>query len=151
MAAAFTAPSNTLGGYVSDRLRNPPLIIGGALAVLACTALLIAADRPAHCRLLLLVIAVNSIFLQFYFGPLFLVPVEILGPRIAGTATGFSNLFANIGGFLTAWTMGAIKDQSGSFTAGFVSISVICGVGVALSLLLARMRARALGHHATTA
>ena len=31
MAAAFTAPSNTLGGYVSDRLRNPPLIIGGAL------------------------------------------------------------------------------------------------------------------------
>ena len=142
MAAAFTAPSNTLGGYVSDRLRNPPLIIGGALAVLACTALLIA--QIESLPLLLLVIAVNSIFLQFYFGPLFLVPVEILGPRIAGTATGFSNLFANIGGFLTAWAMGAIKDQSGSFQAGFISISVICLIGVALSLILSRMRSKAL-------
>ena len=142
MAAAFTAPSNTLGGYVSDRLRNPPLIIGGALAVLACTAALLPFTHPLP--LLLLLIAVNSIFLQFYFGPLFLVPVEILGPRIAGTATGFSNLFANIGGFLTAWAMGAIKDQSGSFTAGFISISVICLIGVALSFVLARMRTGAL-------
>ena len=119
-----------------------PLIIGGALTVLACTALLIA--QIESLPLLLLVIAVNSIFLQFYFGPLFLVPVEILGPRIAGTATGFSNLFANIGGFLTAWAMGAIKDQSGSFKAGFISISVICLIGVALSLILSRMRSKAL-------
>ncbi len=145
MAAAFTAPSNTLGGYVSDRLRNPPLVIGGALAVLACTAALLPFTHSLP--LLLLLIAVNSIFLQFYFGPLFLVPVEVLGPRIAGTATGFSNLFANIGGFLTAWAMGAIKDQSGSFTAGFISISVICMVGVALAMVLARMRAQALSHH----
>jgi len=144
MAAAFTAPSNTLGGYVSDRLRNPPLIIGGALAVLACTAALLPFTHSLP--LLLLLIAVNSIFLQFYFGPLFLVPVEILGPRIAGTATGFSNLFANIGGFLTAWAMGAIKDQSGSFTTGFLSISVICVIGVVLAVVLARMRTQALAH-----
>jgi predicted MFS family arabinose efflux permease len=142
LAAAFTAPSNTLGGYVSDRLRNPPLVIGGALAVLACTAALLTVTESLP--LLLLVIAVNSIFLQFYFGPLFLVPLEVLGPRIAGTATGFSNLFANIGGFLTAWTMGAMKDSSGSFTSGFAAISVICLTGVALSLLLARMRRQAL-------
>lgn len=142
MAAAFTAPSNTLGGYVSDRLRNPPLVIGGALAVLACTAALLTVTESLP--LLLVVIAVNSIFLQFYFGPLFLVPMEVLGPRIAGTATGFSNLFANIGGFLTAWTMGALKDSSGSFTAGFAGIGAICVIGVALSVLLARMRKQAL-------
>lgn len=142
MSAAFAAPSNTLGGYVSDRLRNPPRIIGGALLVLACTStlLVIVESMP----LLLLVIAVNSIFLQFYFGPLFLVPMEVLGPRIAGTATGFSNLFANIGGFLTAWALGVVKDQYGSFTWGFVSISVICLIGVALAVVLARMRAKAL-------
>jgi sugar phosphate permease len=142
MAAAFTAPSNTLGGYVSDRLRNPPLVIGGALAVLACTAALLPFTHSLP--MLLLLIAVNSIFLQFYFGPLFLVPVEVLGSRVAGTATGFSNLFANIGGFLTAWAMGAIKDQSGSFTAGFISISAICMVGVALAVVLARVRTNAL-------
>ena len=94
--------------------------------------------------LLLLVIAVNSIFLQFYFGPLFLVPLEVLGSRIAGTATGFSNLFANIGGFLTAYALGAVKDQTGSFTWGFVGISVICLTGVVLAMVLAGMRAKAL-------
>jgi len=142
MSAAFTAPSNTLGGYVSDRLKNPPLVIGGSLAILACTSTLLVVVESIP--LLLLVIAVNSIFLQFYFGPLFLVPVEVLGHRVAGTATGFSNLFANIGGFLTAYTLGVVKDQAGTFTWGFVGIGGICLVGVALAVVLARMRTRAL-------
>jgi sugar phosphate permease len=142
MSAAFSAPSNTLGSYVSDRLRNPPLVIGGALLVLACTSALMVSVESIP--LLLVVIAVNAIFLQFYFGPLFLVPMEVLGARVAGTATGFSNLFANIGGFLTAYALGVVKDQSGSFTWGYLGISMACLVGVALAVLLARMRTRAL-------
>ena len=142
MSAAFTAPSNALGGYVSDRLRNPPLVIGGSLAVLACTStlLVVVESVPA----LLLVVAVASVFLQFYFGPLFFVPIEVLGQRTAGMATGFSNLFANIGGLLTAYTLGMVRDQAGSFTWGFVGISVLCLIGVVLSVILARMRSRAL-------
>jgi sugar phosphate permease len=142
MSAAFTAPSNTLGGYVSDRLKNPPLVIGGALAILACTATLLVVVESIP--LLLLVIAVNSVFLQFYFGPLFFVPVEVLGLRTAGTVTGFSNLFANIGGFLTAYALGVVRDRAGSFTWGFIGISALCLTGVALSVALARMRKRAL-------
>ena len=142
MSAAFTAPSNALGAYVSDRLRNPPLIIGGSLAVLACTStlLVVVESLPA----LLLVIVVASVFLQFYFGPLFLVPMEVLGQRTAGTATGFTNLFANMGGLLTAYTLGLVRDEAGSFTWGFVGISVLCLFGVVLSVILARMRNRAL-------
>ncbi|MEK7230500.1 MAG: MFS transporter [Pseudomonadota bacterium] len=142
MSAAFTAPSNALGGYVSDRLKNPPLIIGGSLAVLACTStlLVVVESVPA----LLLVIAVGSVFLQFYFGPLFYVPMEVLGQRTAGMTTGFSNLFANIGGLLTAYTLGMVRDNAGAFTWGFVGISALCLVGVALSVVLARMRNRAL-------
>jgi len=145
MSAAFTAPSNTLGGYVSDRLRNPPLVIGGALAILACTSTLLVVVESIP--LLLLVIAVNSVFLQFYFGPLFFVPVEVLGQRIAGTTTGFSNLFANLGGFFTAYALGVVKDRAGTFTWGFVGISALCLIGVALSVVLARMRKRALTAH----
>lgn len=142
MGAAFTASSNALGGYVSDRLRNPPLVVGGSLLVLACTStLLVTVDSIP---LLLTIIAINSMFMQFYFGPLFLVPMEVLGPRIAGTATGFTNLFANIGGFLTAWVLGAVKDQTGSFTWGFVGISALCIAGLALTMVLARMRKQAL-------
>jgi sugar phosphate permease len=138
MSAAFTAPSNTVGGYVSDRLKNPPLVIGGALTILACTSTLLVVVESIP--LLLLVIAVNSVFLQFYFGPLFFVPMEVLGQRIAGTTTGFSNLFANLGGFFTAYALGVVKDRAGTFTWGFVGISALCLIGVALSVVLARMR-----------
>jgi sugar phosphate permease len=138
MSAALMAPSSTIGGYVSDRLRNPPLVIGAALAILACTNALLAAVESIP--LLLLVVAVNSVLLQFYFGPLFVVPLEMLGPRYAGTATGFGNLFANIGGLSTAYALGVVKDHAGSFTWGFAGVSGVCLVGVALAWILARIR-----------
>lgn len=149
MSAALSALSNTLGAYVSDRLRNPPLVIGGALAVLACAAALLPAVESIPA--LLAVIAVYSIFHGFYFGPLFLVPVEVLGSRVAGTTIGFSNLFANIGGFVCVYTLGVVRDLDGSFAWGFIGISGACLVGVALSVVLARMRTRALARTAHSA
>jgi len=143
MSAALMAPSSTLGGYVSDRLRNPPLVIGAALAILACTNALLATVESIP--LLLVVIAVNSVFLQFYFGPLFVVPMETLGPRFAGTATGFGNLFANIGGLSTAYALGVVRDHAGSFAWGFVGVSCVCLTGVVLAVILARMRGRGPG------
>jgi len=142
MSAAFMAPSITIGGYVSDRLRNPPLVIGGALTVLACTSTLLVALESIP--LMLIVIMVNSVFVQFYFGPLFIVPLEVLGQRYAGTATGFANLFANLGAVIAAYSLGVVKDRAGTFTWGFIGISAVCLVGVALAVVLARMRRRAL-------
>jgi sugar phosphate permease len=138
MCAALTASSNTLGGYVSDRLRNPPLVIGGALAILACSSAALAVVESVP--LLLVAIAVSSVFLQFYFGPLFVVPMEALGPRFAGSATGFANLFANIGGLTAAYALGVVKDHTGTFAWGFVGVSAVCLAGVALAVILARMR-----------
>jgi nitrate/nitrite transporter NarK len=142
MGAALTAASNMAGGYVSDRLRNPPLVIGASFAALACASVLLV--TVSSMPLLLAVIAISSIFLQFYFGPLFLVPVEVLGSRIAGTATGAGNLCANIGGLLTAVAFGAVKDHTGSFTWSYCGIGALSLGGVALSVMLARMRTRAL-------
>ena len=142
MSAALSAPSNTLGAYVSDRLKNPPLVIGGALAILACAAVLLPAVESDP--MLIAVIAVYSVFLGFYFGPLFLVPVEVLGSRVAGTTIGFSNLFANLGGFACVYALGAIRDRAGSFAWGVVGIGATCIVGVVLAVALARMRTRAL-------
>jgi sugar phosphate permease len=142
MAAAFSAPANWLGGYVSDRIQNPPLVIGASLAALACTSVLMVTveSLPA----LLAVVAVNAIFVQLYFGPLFLVPVEVLGHRMAGSATGFANLFANIGACLSAFGLGVVKDQAGTFTLGFFALAALCLTGVVLSFVLARVRRRAL-------
>lgn len=142
MSAALTAPSNALGAYVSDRMKNPPLVIGGSLAILAgASTLLVVVDSVP---VLLLVVAIGSVFLGFYFGPLFFVPVEVLGQRTAGMAIGFSNLFANLGGMSTAYALGLVRDRAGTFTWGFVGMSVLCLVGVALSAVLARMRKTAL-------
>jgi sugar phosphate permease len=137
-AAAFTGVSNLLGGYVCDRLKNPPLVIGVSLAILAGTSFALVSVESAP--LLLLVIAINAIFLQFYFGALFLVPVEALGQRVAGSVTGVGNFFANVGAFLTAYLLGVAKDRTGSFFVGFASIAAVCLAGVLLSMLLARIR-----------
>jgi sugar phosphate permease len=64
--------------------------------------------------------------------------------RVAGTAIGFTNLFANIGGFACVYALGAVKDSTGSFASGFAGISVACLAGVVLAVVLARLRTRAL-------
>jgi nitrate/nitrite transporter NarK len=142
MAATFTTLSNAVGGYVSDRLRNPPLVIGGSLVMLACTSGLVVLIDSIP--LLVVVIAINAVFLQFYFGPLFFVPVEVLGQRIAGMSTGFSNLFANLGSLTFAYLLGVVKDKAGTFAWGFAGICAACIVGVALSVVLSRIRNKAL-------
>jgi sugar phosphate permease len=85
----------------------------------------------------------NAIFLQMYFGPLFSVPVEILGVRRAGISTGFGNLFANIGGFSAVYLLGALKDATGAFKPGFLAVCGACFIGLALTFILARMRRKA--------
>jgi nitrate/nitrite transporter NarK len=135
------SPSNIVGGYISDRLKNPILVIGVSLSVLGITTgLLITANSMI---LLVALIFINAIFLQMYFGPLFSVPVEILGVRRAGISIGFSNLFANIGGFSAIYLLGALKDATGAFKPGFLAVSGACFLGLALTFILARMRRQA--------
>jgi len=138
----FLSPSNILGGYISDRLKNPILVIGVSLGVLGLTTgLLITANNLI---LLIALIFINAIFLQMYFGPLFSVPVEILGVRRAGISSGFSNFFANIGGLSITYLLGALKDTTGVFKPGFFAISGACFIGVALTFILGRMRHKAI-------
>jgi nitrate/nitrite transporter NarK len=141
MGALLTAAANPVGGYVSDRLRNPPLVIGASLAMLALTSgMLVVVDSIP---LIVLVIAVNSVFLQFYFGPLFSVPLEVLGSRVAGMSAGFSNMFANLGALTFAYALGVVKDAAGAFKWGFIATGAVCVVGVGLAFVLARMRGQA--------
>ncbi|MFH1031845.1 MAG: MFS transporter [Chloroflexota bacterium] len=142
LRAALTAPSGIVGGYVSDRLKSPVVVIVGSLVVLAITtALMVPLNNMV---LLVVVIAINSFFVQMYFGPLFSVPVEIMGSRSAGTSTGFSNLFACAGAFTFTYLLGRLKDATGSFLTGFVALGIACVVGLGFTWLLARMRRAAL-------
>ncbi|MEE9569564.1 MAG: hypothetical protein V3W37_09270, partial [Candidatus Binatia bacterium] len=68
----------------------------------------------------------------------------VLGTRITGMSTGFSNLFANLGAFSTAYILGALRDATGSFESGYYVISGLCVIGLALTLLLSRIRHKAI-------
>jgi predicted MFS family arabinose efflux permease len=138
LGAVLTAPSNFLGGYVSDRLGRPLLVIGGSLVMLAITTALL--PHVHGIAALLAIVALNGVFLQFYFGPLFAVPIEMLGPRTAGLTSGFSNFFANIGGFTFVYALGAVKDATGSFAGGFYALVGLCVVGLLCTIALSRMK-----------
>jgi sugar phosphate permease len=138
VSGAITAPANLLGGYVSDRLRNPPLVIGGSLLVLAIAiALLATVDNLA---VLVVLIFITSLFQQLYFGPLFAAPVEILGLRSGGVNLGFSNSFANFGALTFGYGIGALKDITGGFDTGFYALVGCCLLGLVLTVLLDRAR-----------
>jgi sugar phosphate permease len=141
LQAVVMSPSNILGGYISDRLRNPILVIGVSLGILGfTTGLLVTVNNTIF---LIAIILINAMFLQMYFGPLFSLPVEILGVRKAGISIGFSNFFANLGGLSSTFLLGALKDATGAFKPGFFTMSGACFLGVALTFLLARMRRKA--------
>ena len=137
------APSNIVGGYLSDRLKKPTLVVGTSLIVLAMTtAAIVNADQLA---LIIVVLLINAVFIQFYFGPLFAVPVEKYGTHMVGTLSGFGNFFANVGAFTFTYLLGALKDQTGSFKLGFYAIAGACLLGFLFTILLEKMRRDAPG------
>ena len=137
LGLTITAPANFFGGYLSDRLRRPLLVIGVSQAMLALTTCLLAyVMQPA---LLIVVIVVNGLFVQLYFGPIFTVPRQILGPSAAGVTSGYGNLFANLGGVTFAYLLGALKDATGSFSDGLYLLTALCLCGLGCTLTLGHM------------
>ena len=129
-----------LGGYLSDRLQQPTAIMAISLVVLAATtAALIPVGWGA---LLIALILIKAMFVQFYFGPIFALPVERYGARMMGTLSGFANFLANLGSFSFTYLLGALKDQTGYFSSGFYTITGASVVGLALTFWLEKMRRR---------
>nr|WP_296768883.1 MFS transporter [Rhodococcus sp. (in: high G+C Gram-positive bacteria)] len=134
IGAAVTAPSNFLGGWLSDRLHRPRLVIGSSLAMLAVTLSLI--PLIDNLAALIAVIAVNAIFIQLYFGPLFAVPLQYVGSNNAGVLSGFGNFCANLGGFAFTFILGAVKDSTGSFDLGLYMLAGLCVAGLGATALI---------------
>ena len=142
LRALFTGPSGIVGGYISDKLRNPPVVIGFSLVILAITTALLAVVDDMV--LLVVVIGINSLFVNCCFGPLFALPLEVFGSHTRGTTTGVSNFFANLGGFTFGYLLGVLRDLSGSFESGFYTIAGVAVVGLVFTILVARARHNAM-------
>jgi predicted MFS family arabinose efflux permease len=133
VAAAISAPVNYLGGYLSDRLNRPLLVIGGSLTLLTL-GLTLLTYVPGMLGVLG-VVALISLAIQVYFGPLFALPLQVLGDRNAGLISGFGNFCANLGSFAFVYALGAVKDATGSFRAGFLSLAALCLVALLATYL----------------
>ena len=142
LRAMFIGPSSMVGGYISDKLRKPLVVIGFSLVMLAITtALIVVVDNIV---LLVVIIGINSLFVNCYFGPLFALPLEVFDSHTRGTTTGVSNFFANLGGLTFGYLLGAMRDASGSFKSGFYTIAVVAVIGLVFTILVARERRNAI-------
>jgi sugar phosphate permease len=140
LVAALGAIATVAGGFLTDRLGRPMLVIGASLGVCACDLVLLAQSRSL--ATLIIAVAISGLFSQLYFGPLFAVPVQMFGLRNAGFISGFGNGFANLGAFTFIFLLGVIRDATGSFNAGFDAIAGACAIGVLATAALARERSR---------
>jgi MFS family permease len=109
----------------------PCLIAGGALA----GGFLLSNTIPAF-SLLLLCITGAGIYASL--GPKWALMTEILPKKTAGAALGLVNGVGNIGGFAGPYAVGALKDQTNSFAAGFFFLSGCLVFAGILLLMLAR-------------
>ncbi|GII22600.1 MFS transporter [Planosporangium mesophilum] len=87
---------------------------------------------------LVVVVAVGSVFVQAYVGPLFAFPIQHLGARAAGITSGFGNFCANLGGFAFSCALGAVKDATGSFRVGFLTLGGMCALALLVTVSLRR-------------
>lgn len=152
---AWSSPSGPSGpsspprqhhGWLPLRpLQRSLLIISTSLSVPGITCLLLV--RTHSLPLLLIVIVMQSVFIQMYFAPLFDVPLLFIGSQCAGSINGFSNLCANLGGLVSAYLLGVAKDVRGSFAIGFYTLAGLCAVGLLATWRLHQIRPDSVTDH----
>lgn len=134
--ALVSIPANLLGGYLSDRLNAPRLVIAGSLAVLGLTMILLVGTTwlPA----IVAVVLVQSLFLQVYFGPLFAYPISLLGAGSSGVISGLGNTFANLGALAGTLMLGITADLTGGFDLGFYVLTGLAAAALITTLFWSR-------------
>ncbi|MBV6760443.1 MFS transporter [Rhodococcus opacus] len=140
LGSVITAPSNIVGGMVSDRLGKPIAVIVASMVAVGLTT--IALTLVEGLVGVIIVVAANALVLQLYFGPLFAVATELLPHRQQGLVTGIGNFWANVGGFTASYVMGTIKEATGSFDVALYLLASICIAGVGAAIGLDRLSKR---------
>jgi MFS family permease len=136
LGAVLTAPANFLGGYVSDRWGRPLTVIVSSLLVVSSTLVVIV--HVYSLAVLLVAVSLNQFFLQIYFGPLFEIPIKAIGAEFAGSISGFSNMWANIGALTSIYLFGALKDHFHTFDIGIYGLVGLCGISLVLVTVVYR-------------
>jgi len=127
LAGAIT---NTLGGWVSDRLvarrgvrfgRRAPAIAGFVIGVGAMVPGVLADDPFAAIAFLTLAAA----GLEFTTGVSWAVVIDV-GQEYAGTVSAMMNMFGNLGGTISPFLFGVLVQATGRWELPFLVASALC-------------------------
>jgi MFS transporter, NNP family, nitrate/nitrite transporter len=135
IAATLARP---VGGWLADRVGAYP-VLTLAFAGVAVDAAVLAALAPAP-RIVPITITCLTlgVFLGVGNGAVFkLVPLEF--PHDAGAAGGIVGAAGGLGGFFPPLLMGVFKDQTGTYTLGFVGLLATTAICLALAVWLIRL------------
>jgi nitrate/nitrite transporter NarK len=125
--------SNPIGGFVSDRVGERPVLLA-SFAVLGLSTFLFAGAR-ADVFLYLTVFAMGW-FINFVRSPSFAILPRLYGVERAGKVSGVQNTFASVGALALPFLLGYIKDTTASYWAGWTILSLLMFMVAGLSLLL---------------
>ena len=125
--------SNPLGGVVSDRLGKKNVLMA-SFAFLGLDVLLFA-GRPNGLWMYLAVLVLGW-FINFVRSPSFTIIPDVFGTEAAGSISGVHNTFASLGALVLPYTLGYVKDYTLSYRLGWLSVSLLMFIGVALYYLV---------------
>jgi NNP family nitrate/nitrite transporter-like MFS transporter len=136
LAAIGGSLARPLGGYLADKLGGVRILL--ALLALISAAYLLAAQLPTL-GLMAAVITGGMICLGLGNGAVFqLVPQRFHNEL--GVATGVIGAIGGVGGFLLPTLLGQIKQASGSFSRGFLTLALTALAAALLLRALAAIR-----------
>ncbi|MEO5334976.1 MAG: MFS transporter [Magnetococcus sp. YQC-5] len=127
-----------VGGHLADRFGGIRTLQSAFLATIAAMALLVLMGQQPLFAWLGLLIAMSALGLGN--GALFqLIPLRF--PRRMGTVAGLVGTAGGIGGFLLAWGLGVLKQNTGEFKIGFLVLGALALLGLT-GLVIVKQRWR---------
>jgi NNP family nitrate/nitrite transporter-like MFS transporter len=125
--------SNPVGGLISDRVGERPVLVASFIALGVGTFLF---RETSWGALMYSLIFVLGWFINFVRSPSFAVIPRLYGVERAGKVSGMQNTFASIGALILPLFLGYIRDATASYSAGWTVLSLLLvSVGL-LNLLL---------------
>ena len=139
LLSAIPYVSATIGlvvvGSRSDRMRERrwhvavPCLIGAAGFVLTVLG-------PATPAFALTTLSIAAFGIWGTLGPFWAIPTALLRGTAAAGGIALVNSIGNVGGFVGPYLMGWIRDATGGFTAGLLTLAAILVVGAVIVLRL---------------
>ena len=131
IAGSFFRP---VGGMIADRIGGVRLLRGLFVVIAACAFLV--STVPSSFYLMLLIASVMMACLGMGNGAVFQLVPQRFAKEI-GVATGVIGAAGGFGGFaLTTFVLGPLKQNTGTHTAGFITVSLMVFTVAAIFLLI---------------